>query len=149
MGSIEWHHPDVVVHLEEDRHVAGRLKDLNVVVVSAGKHRGAGAEPQDAPLGETAILRIIHSDAVRPRSHRTPTGGAMRFLPLPRLGGDRRKLAVRGIHDDRRLRESCGFRAIRPGLLAIPPGIPWSAPLIVPDRLVSQPLSKLSGLFRG
>src|SRR5438128_7646503 len=148
MGTIERYHPDVVVHLEKDCHVAGGLKQLNVVVVAAGKHRGSGAEAEDAALGETAILRIVPSDAVGPGSHRTPARGAMSLLPLLRLGRDRRNLAVRGIHDDRRLRQSLGPRAIGPGLLAVPAGVARSTPLVVPDRLVTKPLSELSSLFR-
>src|SRR5207248_3084926 len=48
----------VVDHLGEDDDVAGRLDDLQVVVVGAGNHRRTGVETEKTAIGD-AELRVI------------------------------------------------------------------------------------------
>src|SRR2546426_12111788 len=53
--SIQRNDARIVDHLDEDHDVTGRLHDLIVVVVGAGKHRRAGRRPKKAAGVERQI----------------------------------------------------------------------------------------------
>ena len=80
--------------------MVSRLKDLNVLVVATRHNRWAGVEPQQAPLGKSAVLWTVGPAATDPEPDRT--------LRLPVFGGLTRHIGMRlghasgrGIDDER------------------------------------------------
>ena len=116
---FERHDAHVVVHLEQQDDRVGRLEDLDVVVVAARQHRRSRAEPQQAALGDPALLGAGRPVAADPDADRLPVPGETRLLARFRLGRQRRDPAVRRIDDQRRLRQRRRTRAIRPDGLAV------------------------------
>ena len=69
--TVQGHDPGVVHHLVEDGNVARTLKDLEVLVVAARSNGGTRIESEQAPLGESSVLRAIESNTIDTKSNRT------------------------------------------------------------------------------
>src|SRR5438477_6185087 len=119
---IEWDDANVVDHLDEDHYVSGSLQDLIVVVVCARKHGRPCGGPQDAPLGQTAVLRTSCGTL---QNRGTCRGG------LLSLWRQSRNSAVRGINDDRSSPGRYNFGS------PVPPGVVISAAYVGFGRSVA------------
>src|SRR5262245_61748225 len=85
--------PCVVDHFVENGHGFSSLKNLDVVVVRAGKHGRAGGGSDDTALPQVAVLRSCWNTRAPGRERGGP------FLPF---FGKWRDLAVLRIYDQRR-----------------------------------------------
>src|SRR5438067_10136929 len=90
---VEWDDANVVDHLDENRHVTGRLQNLIVVVVAGGNHWRSCGRPQDASLGERPVLWAVGRAL-------SPARGAGVREPLP-LGCESGNFAVGWIDNQR------------------------------------------------
>src|SRR4029079_1209464 len=116
---IERNDSRVVVHLDQDRHVARTLNNPVVVVVRLRQHRYGGTE-QDAPLSAAAILRTIRRAdgfVLRPR-----------IDLLLRLRRKRRDSSVWRVDDERRA------TALHTARAALEEGVVGGADLTPPPR---------------
>ena len=90
--AVERDEPCAVDHLVEDRHVAGRLEDLDVVVVGARGHRRPGVEAEEAAFRDAAVLGAVRVARAEP-----PRQLALRLDHRPHRGD----APVRRIDDQR------------------------------------------------
>jgi hypothetical protein len=88
-SAAEWHDAGVVDHLIQDDDVSGSLKNLDVVVVVARRHRRSRIEPDDTALRKASVLRPVD-----PTTRRLARGE-----PGARIGCERWNPAVGRIDD--------------------------------------------------
>src|SRR4029079_13165197 len=80
--------PRVVDHLVEDHDVAGRLNDLEGVVVGTGDHRRTRVEAEDASIDQAQIFRVVEDAggrAGRPLRHLRACGRRARNATVGRV----------------------------------------------------------------
>jgi hypothetical protein len=90
--AIQRNGSHVVDHFIQNDNRVARLNNLKIVVVGAGKHGRAGGWPQQAALGQRAVLRAV--GRVEPAPLRAGVGA---LLSLRRHGRDS---TIRRIDDE-------------------------------------------------
>src|SRR5437762_7445762 len=108
-AAIERDDASVMNHFDQNRHLAGTLHDLNIVVIGGGNHRRSSGSPDDASLGERTVFRAVEFVSAI---------GCQSFsLSVSARRSQRRNLAVLGIDNQRRTSTPNNMRS------AIPPEV--------------------------